>query len=720
MRTRRAFLIQSVAVGGGLCLGVAAPFGASGRAQASAAATEINAWVVVQPDDGVIVRIARAELGQGIATALPMLVAEELECDWSKVRSELVAPHENRARKRVWGDMSTGASRSVKDSQETLRKAGATARTMLIAAAAARWSVPAGECTAKDSVITHTPSGRRVTFGVVASEAARLPPPTDVVLKPARDWRLIGTRQRQRNSSLTVAGKAIYGIDVKLPGLLHGAILQCPVFQGTLKSVDESGLAGLRGQPRVVRLDDAVAVVAETWWRARKALDALKIEWDAGENGAASTASIAAFMREGLESDDADVVADEGEVDGTLSKAATRVEATYAVPFLAHATLEPQNCTAHVKDGRVEVWVPTQDGETALETAANAAAVSPDNVVVHRTMVGGGFGRRGMVQDFVRLAVQVAKEVNKDVDRPVKLLWTREEDTRHDFYRPMVMARLSGGLDAEGALQAWDTRISGQSVLATLLPDMMTMMGGLDKQFLDGLLTVEYAVANRRVSYAMRNSHVPAGVWRAVNHGQNAFFKESFIDEAAHAAKSDPYRFRRTLLKDNPRALAVLDAAAKAGAWDSPPPAGRARGIALHDSGGTVCAHVAEISVSGEGALRVHRVTVAIDPGHVVNPLTIEKQVEGATVYALEAALFGEITIADGRVEQGNFDEYRVLRLAEMPEVTTVLVPSGASWGGIGEPPLPPLAPAVCNAVFAATGKRIRSLPLKNHDLRKA
>ncbi len=720
MQTRRAFLVQSVAAGGGLCLGVAAPFVVSSRARAGASAPEINAWVVVQPDDAVIVRIARAELGQGIATALPMLVAEELECDWSKVRSELVAPHENRARKRVWGDMSTGASRSVKDSQETLRKAGATARAMLIAAAAARWGVPANECAAKDSIVTHAPSGRRVTFGAVAADAARLPPPKDVALKAARDWHLIGTRQHQRNAALTVAGEAVYGIDVALPGLLHGAILQCPVFQGTLKSVDESGLAGLRGKPRVVRLDDAVAVVAETWWQARKALDALKIEWDAGENGAASTASIADFMREGLESDDAGVVADEGEVEDALSKAATRVEATYTVPFLAHATLEPQNCTAHVKDGRVAIWVPTQDGETALETAANAAGVPPENVVVHRTMVGGGFGRRGMVQDFVRLAVQVAKEVNKDVDRPVKLLWTREEDTRHDFYRPMVMARLSGGLDATGALRAWDTRISGQSVLATLLPDMMTMMGGLDKQFLDGLLTVEYAVANRRISYAMRNSHVPAGVWRAVNHGQNAFFKESFIDEAAHAARSDPYRFRRALLSDNPRALAVLDAAAKAGAWDNAPPAGHARGIALHESCGTVCAHVAEVSVGNDGVLRVHRITAAIDPGHVVNPLTIEKQVEGATVYALEAVLYGEITIAEGRVEQGNFDDYRVLRLAEMPDVRTVIVPSGEGWGGIGEPPLPPLAPALCNAVFAATGKRIRALPLKNHDLRKA
>jgi isoquinoline 1-oxidoreductase beta subunit len=711
--TRRAFLIQSAAIGGGLCLGVALPVRAATPAQA--VSSEINAWVVVQPDDAVIVRIARAELGQGIATALPMLLAEELECDWSKVRAELVAPHENLARKRVWGDMSTGASRSVKNSQEMLRKAGAAARTMLIAAAAARWNVPARECVAKDSVITHAPSGRSVTFGAVAADAGRLPPPQDVALKPERDWRLIGTRQRQRNSALTVSGKAVYGIDVTLPGLRHGAILQCPVFQGTLKSVDASALAGMKGAPRVVKLDDAVAVVADTWWRARKALDALKVEWDEGEHGAATSASIADFVREGLVSEESEIASDDGEVDETLAKAATRVSATYSVPFLAHETLEPQNCTAHVTDDRVEIWVPTQDGENALETAATAAGVPPEKVIVHRTMVGGGFGRRGMIQDFVRFAVQVAKEAGE----PVKLLWTREEDTRHDFYRPVVMARLTGALDAEGTLTAWDTRLAGQSVLASLLPEMMMMTGGLDKQFLDGLLEVEYAVPNRRVSYAMRNTHVPAGVWRAVNHGQNAFFKESFIDEAAHAAKSDPYQFRRKLLAHNPRARAVLDAAAKAAAWDSAPAAGRARGIALHEACGTVCAHVVEISVGDDGALRVHRIVAALDPGHVVNPLTIEKQTQGAIVYALEAALYGEITIANGRVMQGNFDDYRVLRLAEMPEVKTVIVPSGEGWGGIGEPPLPPLAPALCNAVFAATGKRIRSLPLKNHDLRK-
>ncbi|MGE0750723.1 MAG: molybdopterin cofactor-binding domain-containing protein [Variibacter sp.] len=716
MQTRRAFLIQSAAVGGGLSLGIAMPMHAATPAQAETAAGEINAWVVVQPDDAVIVRIARAELGQGIATALPMLLAEELECDWSKVRAELVAPHENLARKRVWGDMSTGASRSVKHSQEMLREAGAAARTMLIAAAAARWNVSASECAAKNSLITHAPSGRSVTFGAVAADAARLPPPQNVALKPERDWRLIGTRQRQRNSALTVSGQAVYGIDVTLPNLRHGAILQCPVFQGTLKSVDASALAAMKGAPRVVKLDDAVAVVADTWWRARKALEALKVEWDEGEHGAASSAAIADFLREGLVSEEAEIAGDHGDVDATLAKAATRVSATYSVPFLAHETLEPQNCTAHVTADRVEIWVPTQDGENALETAATAAGMPPEKVIVHRTMVGGGFGRRGMIQDFVRFAVQVAKEVGE----PVKLLWTREEDTRHDFYRPVVMARLTGALDAEGTLTAWDTRISGQSVLASLLPEMMMMTGGLDKQFLDGLLEVEYAVRNRRISYAMRNTHVPAGVWRAVNHGQNAFFKESFIDEAAHAAKSDPYHFRRKLLAHNPRARAVLDAAAKAAAWESAPPAGRTRGIALHEACGTVCAHVVEISVGDDGALRVHRIVAALDPGHVVNPLTIEKQTQGAIVYALEAALYGEITIADGRVMQGNFDDYRVLRLAEMPEVKTVIVPSGEGWGGIGEPPLPPLAPALCNAVFAATGKRIRSLPLKNHDLRKA
>ncbi len=706
--SRRTFLVGISAAGGALTLGFAVPFSRA-RAQEP---VEVTAWVVIEPDNTVTVRIAHTEMGQGAMTGLAMLVAEELECDWSRVRTEFVAPEDNLRRGEVWGEMSTGASRSIATSQSYLRKAGAMAREMLIAAAAARWKVPTSECAAQASTIIHRPSGRTLPFAAVAEDAANVPPPKDVQLKDPASWKLAGKPTRRLELRDKVTAQPVYAIDVRLPGMLYAAIMQCPAFGGVLKSVDDSALAAMKGIRRVVRLRDAVAVIADSWWRAKCALEALRIEWDGRGNTAMSTATIAALVKSGLDAKESQVGRLDGDPEAAFARAARRITADYAVPFLAHATMEPQNCTAHVRPDGVEIWVPTQNAPTALATAADAAGVPNDKVTVHTMLLGGGFGRRGAIQEYVRQAVLIAKEV----PAPVKLVWSREEDIRHDFYRPFGMARLTAGLDGDGMPTVLSIRLAGPSFVASLVPAFGTNY--VDRSFLSGLADeMPYAVPNYRLDYAIRQVPVPIGVWRAINYTQNAYYKECFIDEMAHAAGMDPYLFRRRLLKNSPKNLAVLDAAARKADWGSSPPPGVFRGIALNEACGSYCAHVVEVSVR-KGTITVHRVVCAIDSGHVVNPLSVEMQVQGAVIYALTAALSGEITIKGGAVEQGNFDDYEMLRLSDAPRVETVMVPSGDFWGGIGEPPVPPLAPALCNAVFAATGKRIRSLPLSNHDLR--
>jgi isoquinoline 1-oxidoreductase subunit beta len=709
--SRRSFVASVAALGGGLALGFHLPTGA-GPARAAAGAAEVNAWVVVQPDDAVVIRVARSEMGQGITTALPMLVAEELECDWNKVRAEFPTADENLRRHRAWGDMSTGGSRSVRGSQEYLRKAGAAAREMLVVAAAQRWNVPAAECLAAKSIITHKPSGRTLRFGEVAEAAAKLPPPAEPKLKDPKDWTLVGTPQKRLDAMDKVTGKPIFGIDVRVPNMLYAAIVQSPVFGGTPKSYDEAKIHGLKGIRQVVPLANAVAVVADSWWQAKQAVDALPVTWDEGQNGKVSSADIAELLRGGLTTSEAAVVRKDGDVEATLATAAKHVEAEYAAPYLAHATMEPMNCTAHVTPDRVEVWAPTQSGEGSLAAAAAAAEVPPEKVVMHKTMLGGGFGRRGAVQDFVHQAVLIAKAVGQ----PVKLLWTREEDTRHDFYRPAAMVRFTAGLDASGVPIAWRVRVTSPSIFAALFPQRL--VNGVDKFAANGFTDeMAYEVPNVEISYAMRTTHVPVGFWRSVNHSQNGFFRECFVDEMAHAAGQDPYQFRRKLLSKDATRLAVLDAAAKTAGWDKPLPQGVSRGIALVEAYGSLCAQVVEASVGDKGQIKVRRVVAALDTGHVVNPAILQSQVESGIVYGLTAALYGAITIDNGRVSQGNFDDYQMLRMAEMPTVETALVPRGGFWGGGGEVAVPPLAPALCNAIFAATGKRIRSLPLKDQDL---
>src|SRR5262252_611 len=702
--SRRTFLKASAAVGGGLALEIAFP-----ALAADAKGPEVTAWIVIRPNDEVLIRVARSEMGQGSSTGLPMLVAEELECDWRKVKTEFVSSAENLRRNRAWGSMATGGSQSIRASQEYLRKAGATAREMLIAAAAQRWKVDASDCDAENSTIIHRPSGRKVRFGQVAAAAAKLDPPADVKLKDPKEWNLLGRSVRRLDLQDKVTGKPIFGADVQLPGMVYAAIAQCPVFRGKLQDAHGEQLLGLRGLVKVVKLEDAVAVVADNWWRAQKMVKLLKIDWDPGANGAATTASIQEFVRLGLEDSSVPVARNDGDVEAAFNAATKVVEAEYFAPFLNHAPLEPMNCTALVKGDRVEVWAPTQNAEATHAAAAAAAGVPLENVEVHLTYLGGGFGRRGF-QDYTRQAVQIAKAVE---GKPVKLLWSREEDMQHDFYRPMTLMRFKAALDSSGRLTGLRVRDSTHSIMASVRPQ--EIKDGIDRHALGGIIDSPYAMANLRIEFAMRNSHVPVGFMRTVFHSQNPFMRECFIDELAVAAGKDPVEFRRPMLAASPKNLAVLDAVAKASGWGSPLPEGVHRGVAVQDSHGSFAAAVIEVAVSPAGAIDIRRVVVAVDPGYVVNPDSAEAQIQSCVAYGLSSVLWGEITLRDGRVEQSNFNDYRIMRLAEMPKrIEAVIVPSGGFWGGMGETPLAPLAPALCNAIFAATGKRVRSLPLKN------
>jgi isoquinoline 1-oxidoreductase subunit beta len=715
---RRRFLVGASVAGGGLALGFAVPLSRQAAAQADAASAtaapqEINCWVTIAPDNTVTVRFAHAEMGQGAMTALAMLVAEELECDWPALRTELVSPTDNYRRNRIWGDMSTGASRSVAASQNFLRRAGATARQMLITAAAARWDAAPSECFAQNSIITHRPSGRTLTFGAVAQEAAKIELPADVALKDISDWKLAGTPQRRVDVPEKVTGETRYAIDVRLPDMLYAAVLQCPIFRGVVKSVDESSIAGFKGVRRIVRLPDTVAVIADSWWQAKRAVEALHVEWDDRGHGTASSASIADFVRQGLDAPATQVGRTDGDPAAVLAKVSNRFEADYTVPFLAHATMEPQTCTAHVTADRVDIWTATQDAMSTLATAASAAGVKEDKVFVHPLLLGGGFGRRNVVQDYVRQAVLIAREV----PQPVKMLWSREQDIAHDIYRPFGMARLVASLDSDGMPEALTIRLTGPSFVASLVPQFGAAQI-IDWSFVSGLTDeLPYRFPHYRVDAAIRPTTVPLGAWRGINYTQNAFYRESFIDELAHEAGIDPYQYRRHLARNSPKNLAVLDAAAQKAGWDQPPPPGIYRGIALNAACDSYCAQVVEISID-DGQVRVHRVISALDCGYVVNPMSVEMQIQGGVIYALTAALYGEITIKDGAAEQSNFDDYQMVKMADAPEVVSVIVPSGDFWGGVGEPPVTPLAPALCNAIFAATGKRIRELPIKNHDLR--
>lgn len=721
--SRRRFLASGASAG--LVVGFHIPFAGTAAAQ-GADAPEINAWVVVRPDDTVIIRIARSEMGQGSLTGLAQLVAEELECNWAKVSTEYPTPGQNLARNRAWGNFSTGGSRGIRESHDYVRKGGATARMMLVQAAADEWKVPAAECTAASSVITHTPSGRKTTYGKVALAAAKVAPPAEPKLKDPKDWKLVGKRLARLDTTDKVTGKQVYGADLKLPGMLNAAIKDCPVFGGKVKSFNAAAIEKRPGVKKVLAVgDSAVAVVADTWWRAKTALDALPIEWDNGPNAANSSASVAQMLKAGLDANDAVVGNQNGDAKAALASAARRIEAVYSYPHQNHATMEPMNATARWTPERCEVWTPTQNGEAALAAASEAAGLPVGKCEVYKIHLGGGFGRRGAVHDWVRQAVDIAKQMP---GVPVKLLWSREEDMLHGRYHPVTQCKLQAGLDAQGNVTALHMRISGQSILAGVFPQ--NIKNGLDPVQFQGLnapgpeASIGYSFPNLLIDHAMRNPSVPPGFWRGVNLNQNTIYLESFIDEIAFATKQDPLALRRKLMGSHPKHLAVLNAVAERVKWGVAPPdvGGQKvfRGLAQTMGFGSYVAACAEVSVSPDGVLKVHRIVAATDPGYAVNPQQIEAQVEGSFAYGLSAALFGECTQKDGRMEQDNFSTYPVVQMQHMPAVETLIVASGGFWGGVGEPTIAVAAPAVLNAVFAATGKRIRDLPLKNHDLKKA
>lgn len=721
--SRRRFLASGASAG--LVVAFHIPFGSEALAQ-GAASPEINAWVVVRPDDTVVIRIARSEMGQGSLTGLAQLVAEELECNWAKVTTEYPTPGQNLARNRAWGNFSTGGSRGIRESHDYVRKGGATARMMLVQAAANEWKVPVTECRAANSIITHTPTGRTVTYGKVAVAAAKVTPPTEVTLKDPKDWKLVGKRLARLDTLDKVTGKQIYGADLKMPGLLNAAIKDCPVFGGKVKSFNAAAIEKRPGVKKVLAVgDSAVAVVADTWWHAKTALDALSIEWDNGPNVANSSATVAAMLKAGLDAPDAAIGNQNGDAKAALASAARKIEAVYSYPHQNHATMEPMNATARWTPERCEVWTPTQNGEAALAATSEAAGLPASKCEVYKIHLGGGFGRRGAVHDWVRQAVDIAKQMP---GVPVKLLWSREEDMLHGRYHPVTQCKLQAGLDAQGNVTALHMRISGQSILAGVSPQ--SVRNGLDPVTFQGLnapgpeASIGYSFPNLLVDHAMRNPSVPPGFWRGVNLNQNTIYLESFIDEIAVATKQDPLALRRKLMAKNPKHLAVLNAVAERVKWNVPPPdvGGQKvfRGLAQTMGFGSYVAACAEVSVNNDGELKIHRIVAATDPGYAVNPQQIEAQVEGSFAYGLSAALFGECTQKDGRMEQDNFSTYPVVQMQHMPAVETIIVASGGFWGGVGEPTIAVAAPAVLNAVFAATGKRIRDLPLKNHSLKKA
>ncbi len=698
--SRRGFVIAALTAAGGMMLGL--------RPADAAAGAEVGAWLVIDPDDRITIRVSKSEMGQGVYTSLPMLIAEELHCDWSKVRVEHASANRNLT-DHVYGSMGTGGSRTIRSLHAAMQQVGANARMRLITAAAQRWDVPATACTASDGQVHHAATGRAVRFGVLAPAAANVQLSAEPAITPPDQYSFAGKPVARLDTQVKCTGQAQFGIDVRLPDMVYAAVTLCPVPGGTVKSYDASKVTGRRGILAVVPVPNGVAVVADRFWRAKQASLDLPVEWNPGAGAGTNSAMFRAEYRAALDGKLA-TARNDGDVAQALTQGVL-VEANYEVPHLSHAPMEPLNCTAHVRPDGVDVWLGTQNPDMALALAATAAGVAPEKVRVHVCYLGGGFGRRAVNDELIQ-AVTVAKAVGK----PVKLVWTREIDIRHDRYRPQAALRCRASLATDGALNGLHIQTAVGSITRSLgwgsVPD------GIEQQAVEGLANQPYAVASQRVDCVLKNTHIPVMFWRSVGSSQNAFVVESFIDELAHAAKQDPYQFRRKLLAHRPDFLRVLDLAAEKGDWGKPLPAGKGRGIAIHESFDTIVAQVAEVSVSTHGEVKVDRVVAAVDCGHVVNPRLVEMQIESGVIYGLTAALFDAITIKDGAVEQGNFDTYQIARMADAPRIETYITLSrGARWGGIGEPGTPPVAPAVANAIFAITGKRISSLPISNTDL---
>ena len=706
---RRGFLQVSASATAALSLGFSLPAHTQSKQP-----QEVNAWIDIHTDESIVIRYARTEMGQGSRTSAPMLIAEELEVDWKKVRIEDVQAHDNLKRKRAYGDMASVGSRTIRNSQDYLRKAGASARMMLVQAAAQRWGVAESECQAVLGKVVHTASKKSLSYGQLAADAAKLTPPKDVALKDPSTWTIAGKSIPRVDIHDIVTGKIRFGVDTQLPGMLHAAIAQSPVFGSKAVSIDSSKVDNRRGIVKVLNMGEFVVVVADNWWRAKEALRDVSIEWESSKYAQVNSAGLMKLYREGLSQTDAAVARQDGSALATLAQANKVIEAEYYTPYLAHATLEPMVCTAWLQDDQLQIWVSTQNPESSLAAAASTADVPQENVKVFAMQIGGGLGRKSP-QDFTRQAVAIAKALP---GKPIKLMWSREEDTQHDLYRPASLVKVRASLKPDGKPEALHIRVSAPSIFAQLL--RMPLQNGVDAQAVASLNDHPYDIAHCLVDFAQRSAHVPVGFWRTVGHSQNPFVRECFLDELAIAAGTDPLAYRLSLLPNNEKAnrdRGILQAVAKAADWDKPLPAGVFRGIAETDGYGSYTACVCEVSVNAKSEVRIHRIVIGIDPGYAVNPDNIQAQLQGSVVHGLSAIFWGEMTVKDGRIEQSNFHDYRLMRMNEMPKVQTVIAASGGFWGGVGEPAQAPLAPALGNALFAATGKRIRSLPLKNHGL---
>jgi isoquinoline 1-oxidoreductase beta subunit len=725
--SRRRFIIDTSIVGSGLMLGIGS-FSASAtphdpNIMMSASSPEVNAWVNIKPDDTVVIRIVRSEMGQGTRTGLAQLVAEELECNWKKIITESPTPGQSLSRKRVWGEFSTGGSRGIRISEDYVRRGAAGARIMLVQAAANQWNVSPSELSVDKGIISHKASGRKISYGKVAEAAAKLTPPDpkSIQLKNPKDWKVAGKPLARLDTFDKVNGTKIYGTDLQLPGMLCAAIKQSPVFGGKVKSFDANKVKNFRGVRAAVQVgDNAVAVVADTWWRAKVALDSLPIEWDEMGNGSISSVEIKKQMEEGLQAEGDFWGRKEGDAPAAIKASNKIVEAIYSTPFQAHATMEPMNATARYTNEKAEAWVPTQNGEASHATLAEASGLPLNQCEIYKLDPGMGLGRRGGTQEYVAQAIRIAKQFP---GIPIKMIWSREEDMTHDYYHPTAMAKMQAGLDSNGNITGIHIKTSGPSINATLNP--MAIKNGKDNRQLQGFdegvapvgAQLGYTFPNLLTEYVMRNSHVPVGPWRGVNTNQNGLFMECFIEECARAAGKDSVAFRQVLMKNHPKHLGVLNAAAKKANWSKPLPSGVHRGVAQFMGYGSYSACVAEVSVTGGSLVKIKRLVFALDCGHVVNPYLVREQIEGSVVMALGAIFNQEITLENGRIKQQNFDSYPLLKLAQVPKVESVLVPTMDFWGGVGEPTICVVGPAIINAISAALGKPLRNFPLVKEGL---
>jgi isoquinoline 1-oxidoreductase beta subunit len=728
--SRRAVLATGLSASGGLAVGFAfpaqaKPYAAEAVSIASPEASdphELNAWLVIDPDNSVTVRLVHSEMGQGTATALAMLAAEELGCDWGKVKIEYASANRNLKSKNIYGGQMTVGSQGVRSSVKMMQQAGASARGRLVAAAAKRWGVQADACGCTGGKVTHMASGRTFDYGALCGDAAQISLDKEPEIKTPDQYTLVGKWTARLDTAPKLDGSAQYGIDAKLPGMVSAAVVSAPEFGAKLGSVDETPATGMKGVIAVIKLDDAVAVVADRYWRARAAMAKLKPVWAPGPNATVDSAQLDQAYLAALDGPLASAKK-VGDADAALAAPGAKlVEATYEVPYLAHAPMEPMNATVHLQPERLDVWIGTQAPLSTLQLAARESGIAPANVYVHNQFVGGGFGRRGGQHDELVHAIAIAKQIK----RPVKVIWSREQDIRRDRYRPQAAVRFKAALDASGKPTALDCKVAVGSLLAGLGGPNPFGGRGVEPMAVEVLATHAYKIPAQDVGANIKNVHIPVSFWRSVGASQNTFFMESFIDEMAHAAGADPYQFRRALLADRADYLGVLDMMAEKGNWSSPLAPGaagerRGRGMSIVETYGTVTGQVAEVTVGADGKVKVDRVVAVVDCYHAANPNTIAQQIEGGIVFGLSAALWGEITIKDGGPVQGNFNTYRLAKMAETPVIETYLRQSGGPrWGGIGEPSVAPVAPAVCNAVFAATGKRVRKLPLKNVDLKTA